>query len=241
MASLTCLIVSQDSAFTTEVGRVLRSGKAPVSLVVDESSQGTSAPDLIVVDARASTPAAMSKIEQFRLSAPLAAIFAVALEAEPDLILQAMRAGANEFLTWPPSEDKVHEAVRRATGRLKAKPGTTSKAMIVAFVGAKGGAGTTTLAVNSGVEIARLSSRPTVIVDLQAGFGEVGLFLGIRSKYSILDALDNIHRLDREFLSELVVRHKSGLDVFAVSDQFDRPAASENAALEELLRFLGRR
>ena len=65
------------------------------------------------------------------------------------------------------------------------------------FFGAKGGAGTTTLAVNFGVDIARLKKRPTLIVDLKQGLGEVTLFLGVRSRYTMLDALDNLHRLDR--------------------------------------------
>jgi len=108
------------------------------------------------------------------------------------------------------------------------------------FFGAKGGAGTTTLAVNCGVELARLSKRATVIVDLKPGLGEVALFLGIRQRFSVIDAIDNLHRLDREFLRELVVKHKSGLEILAGSDHFDRPGAADGGAIEELLRLLTR-
>ena len=108
------------------------------------------------------------------------------------------------------------------------------------FFGAKGGAGTTTIAVNCGVDIARLRKRPTLIVDLKPGLGEVTLFLGVRSRYTLLDALDNLHRLDSEFMRELVVKHKSGLEILAGSDLFDRPGGSDSAALEEIFRILGR-
>src|SRR5207244_7738339 len=108
------------------------------------------------------------------------------------------------------------------------------------FFGAKGGAGTTTMAVNAGVEVARLTKRSTVIVDLKAGLGEVALFLGVRPRFTILDAIDNLHRLDREFLKELVIKHKSGLDILAGSDHFDRPGAADAGAIEELLRLLAR-
>ena len=64
------------------------------------------------------------------------------------------------------------------------------------FFGAKGGAGTTTIAVNCGVELARLSKRSTVIVDLKPGLGEVALFLGVRPRYSCSTRIDNLHRLD---------------------------------------------
>jgi pilus assembly protein CpaE len=94
--------------------------------------------------------------------------------------------------------------------------------------------------VNCAVELARLSKRPTVIVDLKAGLGEVGLFLGVRSRYTLLDAIDNLHRLDGEFLRELLVKHKSGLDILAGSDQFDRPAAGDTGPIEEVFRLLTR-
>src|SRR4029450_2239102 len=108
------------------------------------------------------------------------------------------------------------------------------------FLGAKGGCGTTTVAVNSAVELARLSKRPTVIIDLKQCLGEVALFLGVRPPFTVLDALENLHRLDKDFLRELVSKHKSGLDILAGSEQFDRPNAHDAGAIEELLRVLGR-
>src|SRR5581483_1503837 len=99
---------------------------------------------------------------------------------------------------------------------------------------------TTTIAVNCAVELARLSKRSTIIVDLKPGLGEVALSLGIRPRFTIIDAIDNLHRLDREFLKELVTTHKSGLEVLAGSDQFDRPGASDAGAMEEMFRLLAR-
>jgi pilus assembly protein CpaE len=108
------------------------------------------------------------------------------------------------------------------------------------FLGAKGGAGTTTVAVNCAVEIARLTKRPTAIVDLKPSLGEVALFLGVRPRFTVLDAIENLHRLDREFLRELMARHKSELDILAGSEQFDRPNQQDASAIEELLRVLSR-
>jgi pilus assembly protein CpaE len=182
----------------------------------------------------------MGTIERLRAGTPGAAIFAVAQAAEPDLILQAMRAGANEFFTWPPAEDTFHSAIRRTAASRETTQGAPPSATTLVFFGAKGGAGTTTIAVNCGVELARLTKRSTVIVDLKPGLGEVALFLGVRPRYSIIDAIDNLHRLDREFLRELVVKHKSGLEILAGSDNFDRPGGADAGAIEELLRLLGR-
>jgi pilus assembly protein CpaE len=94
--------------------------------------------------------------------------------------------------------------------------------------------------VNCAVEIARLGNCATLLVDLKPGLGETSLFLGLRSRYTLLDALDNIHRLDAEFLRELVVKHKSGLELLAGSTNFDRPGPGDSSAVEEIVKILGR-
>jgi pilus assembly protein CpaE len=240
MAQLVGLIVSEDEGFRKQIGRMLRSGTVPVSVVDDSSVREGVAPDIIIQDLRGDLPTALASIERLRGAIPGAGIFAVALTADPDLILQAMRAGANEFFLWPPADETFHGAIRRTATRRETAQGAKPAATTLVFFGAKGGAGTTTVAVNCAVELARLSKRATVIVDLKPGLGEVALFLGVRPRYTVLDAIDNLHRVDREFLKELAIKHKSGLEILAGSEHFDRPGGADGGALEELLRLLTR-
>jgi len=240
VAQLGGLIVSDDDNFKKEIGRLVRSGSVPVSLTSNRTEREGASFDIIMVDIRGDAMSAMGTIEVLRGGSPGSGIFAVADTADPDLILQAMRAGANEFFVWPPSPDVFHGAIRRTAARRETATGAKPSATTLVFFGAKGGVGTTTMAVNCGVEVARLSKRATVIVDLKPGLGEAALFLGIRPRYSVLDAIDNLHRLDREFLRELVVKHKSGLEILAGSDHFDRPGAGDGGAIEELFRLMTR-
>ena len=239
MGQLGAQVLSEDLDFKRKVGRLLRSGPAPVSVIETPASKDHM-PELLIVDIRGDASSAMAGIERLRAAAPASSIFAVALSADPDLILQAMRAGANEFFVWPPADETFHGAIRRTAARRESTQGAKPAATTYVVFGAKGGAGTTTVAVNTGVELARLTGRSTVILDLKPGLGEVALFLGVRPRYSVLDAIDNLHRLDREFLKELVVKHKSGLEILAGSDHFDRPGAADNGAIEELFRLLTR-
>jgi len=240
MAQLVGLIVSQDDDFKKHVSRMLRAGAIPVSLLDDRAARDFNAAELVIVDIRGDASSGMASIERLRAAAPNAGIFAVARATEPELILQSMRAGANEFFSWPPEDEAFHGAVRRTAARRETTQGARPAATTLVFFGAKGGAGTTTIAVNCGVELARLGKRSTVIVDLKPGLGEVGLFLGVRPRFTIIDAIDNLHRLDREFLKELVIKHKSGLEILAGSDLFDRPAGADSSAIEELFRLLAR-
>jgi pilus assembly protein CpaE len=138
-------------------------------------------------------------------------------------------------------EESFHGAVRRTAARRDAaNAGARPPCVTHVFLGAKGGAGTTTVSVNCAVELARLTKRPTVIVDLKQCLGEVALFLGVRPRFTVLDAIENLHRLDKDFLKELVSKHKSGLDILAGSEQFDRPNQQDAGGIEELLRVLTR-
>jgi pilus assembly protein CpaE len=240
MAHLVGLIVSEDEEFRKHIGRMLRSGPVPVSVIDSGLREGAAPPEVVIVDIRGDMSSAMAGIERLRGASPAAGIFVIALTGDPDLILQSMRAGANEFFVWPPAEEVFQGAIRRTAARRESTAGSRSTATTLVFFGAKGGAGTTTVAVNCGVELARLSKKPTIIVDLKSGLGEVSLFLGVRPRYTLLDGIDNLHRLDREFLKELVAKHKSGLEILAGSDQFDRPGAADGGAIEELLRLLAR-
>jgi pilus assembly protein CpaE len=242
MAQLVALVATHDDEFRHEIGRLLRSGGVPVGLLEDRRGTGEqSTPDVVVVDIRGDAPSGMAAIERLRAGHGTTAIFAVAQGSESELILQAMRAGANEFFMWPVPEDAFQGAVRRTAARREstqsqAKPPSST----LVFFGAKGGAGTTTVAVNCAVELARLTKRQTVIIDLKPGFGEVALFLGVRPRFTILDAIENLHRLDKDFLHELCAKHKSGLDMLAGSEQFERPGSQDAAPIEELFRVLGK-
>jgi pilus assembly protein CpaE len=248
MAQLAASIVSHDEEFKRQVSRLLRAGGVRVAIV--EGRVEGAAPDVFVVDIRADASSGMAAIERLRAGHGNIAIFAIAASAEPDLILQAMRAGANEFFPWNPGgqsqasrsmEESFHGAVRRTAARRDAaSAGTRQPCVTNVFLGAKGGAGTTTVSVNCAVELARLSKRPTIVVDLKPCLGEVALFLGVRPRFTVLDAIENLHRLDKDFLKELVSKHKSGLDILAASEQFDRPNAQDAGAIEELLRVLAR-
>jgi pilus assembly protein CpaE len=249
MAQLAAQLVSYDEEFRRQCSRLLRAGGVPIAIIEDRQGGGLQ-PDIAVVDIRFDTPSGMVGIERLRASGPSIAIFAIASAADPDLILQAMRAGANEFFAWPSDfsssaghsmEEAFLGAVRRTASRRETAGGSTRQACLThVFMGAKGGAGTTTVAVNCAVELLRLTKRSTIIVDLKPSLGEVALFLGVRPRFTVLDAIENLHRLDREFLKEIVARHKSGLEILAGSEQFDRPNATDSGALEELLRVLAR-
>src|SRR5688500_17468715 len=236
MAQLTVLISTTDPDFRAHVTKCLRASGTSVALV-DDRHAGANPPALTVVDIRHGAKG-VDGIERLRGSWPTATIFAIAATTQPEQILQAMRAGANEYLAWP-LDESFTAAIHRAAERSRPKDGSRNSC-VLSFFGVKGGAGTTTLAVNSAIEIARTSKKPTLIIDLHQFIGEVALFLGVRPRFTLVDALDNLHRIDADFLRELVVKHKTGLDILAGGEQAERPGPQDAPIFEQLLQTLSR-
>jgi pilus assembly protein CpaE len=170
-------------------------------------------PDVLVIDVRGQS-ALPSAITSLKRRFPAMGVVIVASELNPALMLEAMRAGVSEFVTEPLSGDDLRAGIERVAGQ-QALPTTQGK--VFAFVGAKGGVGTTTLAVNVATALATADPKsPVLMIDLHAtAHGDAGLLLGVESKFSIVDALENTSRLDASYLKSLVVRTKEGLDVLA--------------------------
>jgi pilus assembly protein CpaE len=146
-----------------------------------------------------------------------------------------MRAGAREFLTPPFAHSTMAEALvrasaRRSTTRLPKKAG----GKLLVFLGAKGGAGVTTLACNFAVSLAKESGQSTLLIDLDLPLGDAALNLGIVAEYSTISALQDFERLDKSFLSKLLVKHSSGVSVLAAPGKFPQFQAS-NEAIDKLL------
>jgi pilus assembly protein CpaE len=70
--------------------------------------------------------------------------------------------------------------------------------------------------------LAKFAKGPALLIDLHLAYGDAAVFLGADARFSLLDALENIHRLDAEFLKGLVARTASNVDLLASAD---RPAS----------------
>ncbi len=86
---------------------------------------------------------------------------------------------------------------------------------ITIVTGSKGGVGTTTVALNLAVQLAMQTRRRVGLLDLARPFGQISLMLDFEPRFTILDALERIDRLDEALLARMAMRHKSGVEILA--------------------------
>lgn len=175
---------------------------------------GTKGPDVFVVDIRALSTLPR-EIVGLRRHFPQSGIVIIAKALDPTSMLDAMRMGVSEWVAEPVVLDELETAIRRM-----ARPvlGTVA-GRAIAVLGGKGGVGCTTVAVNLATALHRATREATLFVDLHMAHGDASVFLGVEPRFSVLDALENIHRLDQTYMKGLVTPTKAGIDLLAAANR----------------------
>jgi pilus assembly protein CpaE len=202
-------------------------------------SLGNPAPDVCLVDFDRDRASAAIVAERIHSGLPGTAVFAVSSQTNPDAILEAMRSGCGEYLVKPIDREQLVKAVARIGARRREKQ-EQGRAQVLAFMGSKGGCGTTTLATQLGALLSSSFSRSSLLLDLHPDFGDAALYLKLtKGRFHFFELLENADRLDADFLQSFVMRHSSGLDLIpapegSVASRESLPAG----ALAHTMNFL---
>jgi pilus assembly protein CpaE len=182
----------------------------PIAELAALAQPNAKQPDLVILDLRAAAgvPPGLAALKRQHATT---SVIIVAKSLDPELILSVMRAGANECLAEPITQGDLDAAITRVVARQPAPAASQS----FAIVGVKGGVGATSLAVNVATALSRVASAGALLVDLHVTRGEAALYLGVEPRFTVVDALDNIQKLDEAFFRSLVTRASSRLDMLA--------------------------
>jgi pilus assembly protein CpaE len=194
---------------------------------------GESIPDVVLLDLAGGTEVSLEFGAHIRRLKPSVVVIACSplKQPDPELLMQAMRSGVREFLPQPVDTISLEAALKRI--REEQAPGEKSlERKLIVVMGAKGGVGSTTVAVNLGAQLARVSQKRVILIDLARPMGHVSLLLDLRSRFSVRDATQNLDRLDSHFFNALLTVHeKSGLEVLAGATDPDEWEDIQTSAL----------
>jgi pilus assembly protein CpaE len=193
----------------------LRSSPLPASELASLAHQAGRPPAILVIDLRdaGQCPAVLPQLKKQH---PQTAVVLVASAPEPTLMLEAMRAGVSECLFEPLDHAALIAAVRRVSEQHE----TPVIGQVFGVMGAKGGVGATTVAVNLATELVKVAPGQTLLIDLHLWHGDAATALGAEPRFTVLDALQNARRLDEAMFRGLVTPTKAGVDVLASADSW---------------------
>ncbi|MFN3616325.1 MAG: CpaE family protein, partial [Rubrimonas sp.] len=199
---------------------------------------------------RAQQPPRVLLVDLSGVDTPLSAIDELAEVCEPSIVVVAIgdrdnvhlfreliRAGVADYVTKPLAPELLDPYVRRGRAQISADGQPARRGKIVAFAGARGGVGATTLAVGAAWRLANQQKRRVALVDLDMHGGAACVQLGLQPG-GLRDALLNHRRLDAMFMDRTLIRSGERLSVLAEELPLDADAAIDPAALDEVLATL---
>lgn len=190
---------------------VAHSGEEALQLVERER------PDLIILDVMMPGMSGIEVCDVLREDPETTNLPIIILSARTQVPyrIEGLQAGADEYLTKPISLKEMVarvDALLERTRRLR-EDKTEKRGRIIGFIGAKGGVGTTTVAVNVALALAA-QERKVAAVELRPSFGTFALHLGRTSVENLKELLSlEPERIDEQELSERLAQHPSGLQV----------------------------
>ncbi|MBI1238502.1 MAG: AAA family ATPase [Alphaproteobacteria bacterium] len=192
----------------------------------------SSTPNLILVECNERGSAVLDCLEELaQVCDPNSKVIVIGEDNDIALYRELIRQGVNEYLVGPLEPLQIIEAI----SALYAGPESAPIGRVFAFIGAKGGAGSSTICHNVAWSIAEHQRIETAIVDLDLPFGTAGLDFNEDPGQGVADALGSPERLDDVLLDRLLVKCTEHLSIFAAPATIDRDYEIEADAYETVL------
>jgi len=183
-----------------------------------KENQDPTVPALVIIELADNPEDTFSLIREMGKLNKGTEIFLTASSLDSAILLEAMRAGAKEFLAQPIQKQEVVEAMTRFLDRASAQgskgDGQPKSGKLLAFFGGKGGVGTTSIAVNVAAALRKLPNNPSVVlVDVNQHGGDLPLYLDLQPNHSFRDIAADLSRLDQAFLIRVLTKTELGIQV----------------------------
>jgi pilus assembly protein CpaE len=176
-------------------------------------------PNLVILESMLDRNSMLAALDQLSESCD-AGTKVIVVGHSNDVLLyrELLRRGVSEYLVAPVSPLYLMESI----SNLYADPESDPVGHMVAFVGAKGGVGSSTVCHNTAWVMSRIMQSNVCIADLDLPFGTAGLDFNQDPAQGIYDALSSPERLDEVLLDRLLAKCTDHLSLFAAPSVLDR-------------------
>jgi len=195
-------------------------------------------PECIIVDISGADMPASQMHDLAELCEPGVTVIAIGDRNDVGLYRDLVKAGVTEYIVKPVTPQLLAKALSPLPAAPEGSPISRKLGTVVAVVGARGGVGTTTLAINLAWFLADRQHRRILLLDLDLQNGDCALALNLRPTPGLREALTSPLRIDNVFLDRVVAVHSERLFVLSAEEPLRADAEFEAEAVETLVGAL---
>lgn len=164
-------------------------------------------------------------------------IFLYFQEITTEQLWKALRLGVKECFVFPIRPEEFQEALDRLPV-LPAELGPADPTRLTAFLGCKGGVGTTFVAVNTAYLLSQESQGQVLLVDLDLRYGQMVHFFDVKPQYTLVEVIENAENLDRSYLQSLFYQYDKNLQLLPAPLRLEDVEVVTAEGLDQVLRYL---
>lgn len=192
----------------------------------------------LVIDMSYDPAAALAALQKVKQAVPELYVVASNFQADGETVLACLRSGANDFVVQPLKRVEFRDAMQRLESTPRRIAQTESRlGKIYTFLGAKGGVGVTTLAVNFAGVLAQRKQH-TVLLDFDWTANEVAMHLGAAPQYTLMEVGENVNRMDQALFEGFVARDPLGFFFVGPADSLEQRGYFTEPMFREFSTFL---
>jgi len=194
-------------------------------------------PTLMLIDVTEANDPVAELAELAEALGPSTTLLAIGAVNDVSLYRQLTAFGVADYLVKPVSSEVLSQALT-ASLRVYSAPGTARSTQLFAFIGARGGVGTTTVAISTAWLLAHEFKVRTTLIDLDLHFGNLALSLDLEPGRGLREALEHPERTDSMLLQAAMVNDAEKLPILATEQPLEDILHFDPAAVAPLLTAL---
>lgn len=200
------------------------------------------APNLIIVAMESSTKGEKTTyLEQISRIADRIPVVVCSSNLTADLMLYGVKKGVRDFIRFPFDPSEISEMLQRMARQVPRGGMEMQRSGVTyVFFSYKGGLGTTFLACNTAVAIARLTRMRVLLWDLVIQNGDVPFFFDYEPSSTVSDLLENQENIDETYLRATLPLHQTGISILAGPKRPEEAEVIRNDQLQALHQTLVR-
>ncbi len=189
-------------------------------------------PNILIVEVSGGSDEVMASLEELASVCDAStSVIIIGTENDIQLYRTLMDQGVSDYLVRPVDTAQLFETING----IISDPSAQDPARVIAFLGTRGGVGSSTIASNTAWCMGELLKEDVLLVDMDLQFGTGGLFFNQDLKRGVYDAVSDPDRMDQQLLEKIAGHYGDNLAILGAPARLEMPLELASEAVEKLI------